>query len=50
LIKKDEEVLAELWSFTARPRMASIDGDETWPELGFRSPAETGEREERMQL
>jgi hypothetical protein len=48
LIKKDEEVLAELWSFTVRPRVASIDGDETWPKLGFRSLAEMGKREERV--
>jgi hypothetical protein len=47
LIKEDEEVLAELWSFTARLRVASIDGDETWLELGFQSLAEMGERERK---
>jgi hypothetical protein len=35
LIEEDEEVTAELWSFLARHRVASIDGDETWPELGW---------------
>jgi hypothetical protein len=47
LVEEDEEVTAELWSFSARLRVASIDGDETWPELGFQSPArKLGEGEE----
>jgi hypothetical protein len=36
LIEEDKEVTAELWSSSAILRVASIDGDGTWPELGFR--------------
>jgi hypothetical protein len=36
LVEEDEEVIAKLWSFSARLRVASIDGDGTWLELGFR--------------
>jgi hypothetical protein len=47
LVEDDEEVTAELWSFSLRLRVASIDGNGTWPELGFQSPArKLGEGEE----
>jgi hypothetical protein len=36
LIEEDKEVTAELWSSSAILRVASIDSDGTWPELGFR--------------
>jgi hypothetical protein len=36
LIEEDREVTTELWSCPARLRLASIIGDGTRPELGFR--------------
>jgi hypothetical protein len=36
LIEEDKEVIAELWSCSVRLRLASIIGDGTWLELGFR--------------
>jgi hypothetical protein len=35
LVEENEEVTAELKSFSAILQVASIDGDGTWPELGF---------------
>jgi hypothetical protein len=35
LVEEDAGVTAELWSFSARLRVFSSDGDGTWPELGF---------------
>jgi hypothetical protein len=39
LVEENEEVTAELRSFSTILRVASIDGDGAWPELGFWSPA-----------
>jgi hypothetical protein len=36
LVEENEEVTAELKGFFAILQVASIDGDGTWPELGFR--------------
>jgi hypothetical protein len=36
LVEEDKVVTAELWSCPARLRLASIIGDGTRPELGFR--------------
>jgi hypothetical protein len=47
LVEEDEEVIGELWSFSARLRVASIDGDGTWPELGFQLASRDERERER---
>jgi hypothetical protein len=41
-------IKAELGDNTARPRVSSIAGERTWPELGFTVVPEKSEREKRL--
>jgi hypothetical protein len=48
LHQNDPQAPALLPIYPTASGMASIDDDEIWPELEFRSLAEMGEREERV--